>query len=550
MRHRPVIRRLLLVPVLLCGALLARASFAADHNDPNAVNSIFSDIDVSAADLYDFFGFPSDDKSGGDKVVLALTFASIPRAGVFDTDMLYRIRIDPDPRVARDRNDHGLDAMLRYAAAIDDKYLKLKASEIRVKVDANGRGTVDFIGFPGGTFTRTVDTNKVVSIQTPDGFAIQAFLGGRDDPFFNDLPGFFRSINYAPQFYHVPHSMADTRELKIPKTLIELEGNQLFNFDPNNPRLGQGVKDDLPAGVPLSYKPQRFRKEPDGNYRFVYSGKDAQAGRNVNAIILEIPLAFLTKSPQTDRIVNAWGESWVMKAAHKVDTIPDDASSGFWASFKRLFSRHSKFDDELTQYKLVDTDGVPFEDAALSEREDQRQLGADNARLARHFVIRFGHLGWGFGPSISALGLGTCFNHDNSPVSVYRTYTLATEAFPRAEKCLFQELPMPDDSWNPKHLNIPLKRAVGIFIPNVCAIDMDTTGTWPYGRRPEDQVATRFLSIFLDMEKGCGGKPCNLESLGSQALWDSAPIEPKTPPNPLKNDKPFLASFPYLAEPW
>jgi hypothetical protein len=30
----------------------------ADHNDPNAVNSIFSDIDVSAADLYDIFGFP------------------------------------------------------------------------------------------------------------------------------------------------------------------------------------------------------------------------------------------------------------------------------------------------------------------------------------------------------------------------------------------------------------------------------------------------------------------------------------------------------------
>jgi len=29
----------------------------ADHNDPNAVNSIFSDVDVSAADLYDLFGF-------------------------------------------------------------------------------------------------------------------------------------------------------------------------------------------------------------------------------------------------------------------------------------------------------------------------------------------------------------------------------------------------------------------------------------------------------------------------------------------------------------
>ena len=67
----------------------------ADHNDPNAVNSIFSDIDVSAADLYDFFGFPSDDTDGGEKVVIALTFASVPEAGVFDTDMLYRIQIAP-----------------------------------------------------------------------------------------------------------------------------------------------------------------------------------------------------------------------------------------------------------------------------------------------------------------------------------------------------------------------------------------------------------------------------------------------------------------------
>ena len=50
---------------------------AADHNDPNAVNSIFSDIPVSAADLYDMFGFPSDDETGGEKVVLALTFAAL-----------------------------------------------------------------------------------------------------------------------------------------------------------------------------------------------------------------------------------------------------------------------------------------------------------------------------------------------------------------------------------------------------------------------------------------------------------------------------------------
>ena len=64
----------------------------ADHNDPNAVNSIFSDVDVSAADLYDLFGYPSADRTGGEQVVIALTFASVPEAGVFDTDMLYRIQ--------------------------------------------------------------------------------------------------------------------------------------------------------------------------------------------------------------------------------------------------------------------------------------------------------------------------------------------------------------------------------------------------------------------------------------------------------------------------
>ena len=41
----------------------------ADHNDPNAVNSIFSDIDVSAADLYDIFGFPGDNRTDAEKVV-------------------------------------------------------------------------------------------------------------------------------------------------------------------------------------------------------------------------------------------------------------------------------------------------------------------------------------------------------------------------------------------------------------------------------------------------------------------------------------------------
>ena len=109
---------------------------------------------------------------------------------------------------------------------------------------------------------------------------------------------------------------------------------------------------------------------------------------------------------------------------------------------------------------------------------------------------------------------------------------------------------MPDDSWNRKGLQIALRRPLDIFIPNVNSIDMDTTGTWPFGRRLEDQVATRFLSTFLDMSASFNGKQYHVELLNDPALWNTAPIEPKTPPNPLKNDKEFLRDFPYLAEPW
>jgi len=536
----------------LSGTMLLNWSPAADHNDPNAVNSIFSDIDVSAADLYDLFGWPSDDTSGGEKVVIALTFASVPKAGVLDPDMLYRIKLYASLRAAPPlKDDHSLEALLKYFEAVKEKYLHMKPGEVRVKVDQAGHAKIDFIDFPSGTLSNTIDTNKPVSVQA-GGATIKIFVGGRDDAFFNDLPGFFRSINYAPQFYHVPHTMTDVRELPIPKTLIELEGNKLFNFDPANPKHGQGVKLDLPKG-PLTWSGKSYHRDANGNYRFVYSGKDAQAGKNINAIILEIPLAFITQSPQNDRIVNAWGESWVLKASHKVATIPDDRRpfmSRLTGWFTGLFSSKTGFEEELGQYKLVDTDGQAFADAALNEREDERQIGGNNFWLAPHFVTRLAHLGWGFGPSITALGLRTSFDHDNSPISVHRTYDSPILAFPRAKKVIFQELNMPDNKWNKKGLNIPLRRSFEIFVPNVNYIDMDTTGTWPYGRRPEDQVATRFLSLFLDMEAEINGKKYNIDMLGDQSLWDKVKIEPKTPPNPLKNDKPFLKQFPYLAEPW
>ncbi|MDA8020161.1 MAG: DUF4331 domain-containing protein [Thermoanaerobaculia bacterium] len=533
----------------LSALLLTAPTFAADHNDPNAVNSIFSDIELNAADLYDMFGWPAD--GGEDRVVLALTFAPVPNAGTFDTDMLYRIRLYPSPRIVRPLNeasDQDLRSFVRYAKAAAKKYKAKGTMEVRITPLDEGRSLqVDFLGFPGGDFRKTLPANDSHVVTSPTGHEISVYLGARDDAFFNDLPGFFRSINYAPQFYEVPHAWTDRRESEIPKTLLELEENHHFNFDPEFPHHGQGETTQHPDGA-LTWEGGDYKRDENGNFRFVYSGRDAQAGIDVNAVIVELPLEFITRNPRNHRLVNAWGESWVLRASSQVELISDDDRSGLGSWWHRVFGRRSDAKKQLEMYKRVDTDGVPFSDAALSERWDGRQLGARNLKLARWYVQRFGHLGWGFAPSVSALGLGSCFDHGDVKVPTVRHYDLATPAFPRVKKCFFQELNMPDDSWNPSGKPIPLRRPFEIFVPNVNSIDMDTNGTWPYGRRPEDQVATRFLSIFLDHEDGCGG-PCNLETLGQQSLWDAAPIEPKTPPNPLENDKPFLNEFPYLAEP-
>lgn len=529
-------------------------SHSADHNDPNAVNSIFSNIPVSSADLYGMFGYPSDDKSDGEKVVLSLTFAPLPKTGIFDRDMLYKINVIPDARHAIRLTDHSLKGIADYVDGLKDKFLRLKSQQIRVSFSRDNRAKVDFIGFPGGDFSTVVATGKTLTIDTPTGHKIKTFLGGRDDPFFNDLPGFFRSINYGPQFYRIPDSDAmDRRELAIPKTLLELEDNTLFNFNPDRPEHGHSKKAQLGANTSLTWQGKRFRKDAQGNYRLVYSGEDAQKGRNINALIFEVPLSFISTKPQTERIVKIWGESWVSKASSKIAHYAPSMWQKIVLFFSNMFSgdpTEKEFNDQERHYHLVDTVGVPFLDAGLSQRQDDHNIGAQNLKFSLEFVKRFAHLGWGFGPSITALGIDSCFDHDNSPVSVYKTYKLATLALPRSKKCFFQKLNMPDDSWNNSGKDIALKRTFELFIPNLTSIDMDTTGTWPFGRRLQDQVATRFLSTFLDMKTGCGGQKCNIDTLSDLNLWQQAPVYPKNVLNPLLNDTPFLKTFPYLAAPW
>ena len=68
----------------------------------------------------------------------------------------------------------------------------------------------------------------------------------------------------------IPLSAAGEAETEIPKTLLELEGNEWFNFNPDVPEHGYGVK--LPdPGVPFTWSGDRFSRDEDGNYRFVWS---------------------------------------------------------------------------------------------------------------------------------------------------------------------------------------------------------------------------------------------------------------------------------------
>jgi len=555
MKERTMVSKVLALKIGWLCLMAALPGTAADHNDPNAVNSIFSDVAITSADLYGMFGYPSDDRSQGENVVVQLTFAPIPRSGEFDHEMLYKIHLDPDRRVDKALKEESLDGFFEYVSALKDQFLRLEAAEIKVSFSRDNRARVQFSGFPGEDFERIVPTNEVLTIQSPDGQEIKTFIGARDDPFFNDLPGFFRSINYGPQFYEIPKSASkELRELPIPKTLLELEENELFNFDPTKPDHGQGMKLAWPEDADREWNGRRFRKDAEGNYRLVYSGRDAQAGINVSAIIFEIPLAFVSDDPERERVVRVWGESWVLKASKKVDFAKPAWYKRFFVWLGDVFRAdpdpNAEFLSDTRYYNRVDTVGVPFQDAALSQRDDRKNVGADNMRFGREFIKRTAHLGWGFGPSISALGLPTCFDHDDSPVSVHKTYFLASSAYPRAKKCFFQELRMPDDSWNPKGLSIQNRRVFELFVPNFTSIDMDTTGTWPFGRRPEDQVATRFLSIFLDMTAQCGDSPCHIETLNDLVLFEGAPLDPANVPNPQTNDRPFLDEFPYLGEPW
>ena len=259
------------------------------------------------------------------------------------------------------------------------------------------------------------------------GAEITAFLGGRDDAFFNDLPGFFRSINYAPQFYDVPHARQDVRELPIPKTLLELEGNTLFNYDPAIPR-ARPRREAGPARRPADLGGRQLRqgRRRQLPVRLQRRGRPGRAATSTRS-------SSRCRSPSSPSTRRRTGSSTSGARAGCARRRRRSRRSPTTRSGRRTRSRccaAARLDDELRRYKLVDTVASRSPTPASASG---RTTGS-SARTTSGWRRRSSG-GWPTSAGASArrstaLGLASVFDHDDSPVSVHKTYATAADGLP------------------------------------------------------------------------------------------------------------------------
>lgn len=92
----------------------------------------------------------------------------------------------------------------------------------------------------------------------------------------------------------------------------------------------------------------------------------------------------------------------------------------------------------------------------------------------------------------------------------------------------------------PCALDVCARQVVSKIIPDTLQLDISKPDGFPNGRRFEDITVDRILSMALtDMTTpgDCNGRPCDVHAFE------------RLPNNPLQNESPFLAQFPYLAAP-
>lgn len=221
--------------------------------------------------------------------------------------------------------------------------------------------------------------------------------------------------------------------------------------------------------------------------------------------------------------------------------------------------------DDLDEYdEVVDGQGIAFADTILGRRANKfSEIGPHNSGLSTATTIlkNFADLAVAFGRDFETMGFDTCA--DLSGVDPFRTSakTLSTlTAFKVVRGCLFQ------------HVRPELGKAsltpMGVFVPNHLKIDFrlvadGSESRFPNGQRPDEQVASMFTSLLLDLEggicedmngaafDGTRDRPCTVDTLQSedQSQFNDLPL------NPLKNDVEHVRNssgrlvFPYLPGP-
>jgi hypothetical protein len=532
---------------------LSLTGSATDHNEPNSINSIFSDVQPDAADLYGLFGYPSKLVESGGRpdvasLVVMMTFAPAPHAGAFDEAVAHRIFLKPtqrstipelkenpnsvnysNPEAALKAAKSRIESLKNFVKKDFANHILLNPVEVNVsykKVEDKWRANISFKNFRFPDQEIQVPTNEVTTLQflVPQyGVSnMKVFIGGRDDPFFTDLNGFFHSINYMPY-------------------LDKLKGNPF--------PLSDGVRSENPRAFESS-RVKSIVKLSDGDYKYtpsgqlqtVYAARDDRAGLNANAIILEIPQVYLTnyEERKEKRQVRIWGEGYRRKAV----------------ATTALLNWLPKYPATKDAWLRLDTLGIPFVDTVLGQREERFNTGWKNLVLQDDYVKRLAHLSWAFAPALEQIGYDSCFRYDRGLVKFPTKVDVITPKdllaqVPHAVNCLTQRMRMADDSWRVnKFEKIKPPVVLQLFHPNTLVVDLDTTGTWPFGRRPEDQIASRFTSLFLNYNGQCGQKTgnihrCNVDSLQAKPNNDRVI---GLPINPEHNDVPFLTEFPYLAD--
>ena len=274
---KPPMRRLrTLLAALAATAVLVPSppSGATDHNDPDKINSIFPDIEPSAADIYGLMAWPEDPET----IAVVLTWADVD----YDRDLLYQIHFDADEADAPGALDIDVFGLFKKLAGIvvdEERTINVRFGRRKVAAPGEPEVAVELVfedfDMERDTFHFAVETEVALPVDDT-GEQIFAFVGRRDDPFFIDLIGFFESI-----WFGHPPGRESSWGLEY-KSRVKC----LFAHDA--------------SGAVVT--------NADGRPQFVYdSDNDEQAGLDVHALVLRIPRHLVADDEHP--IVDVWSRT-------------------------------------------------------------------------------------------------------------------------------------------------------------------------------------------------------------------------------------------------